>query len=173
LYEIVNGFQLIIWPRLNLVEVTTTMVWFFSAVKPDDLSVRKGKNIAPNCQAGPTILFECPAQIPRSSLRSFSLWARHSAETSAELNMRSVRHKFAPWPAGRCCPKLLFQTKWRNRGRSSGQKLCPHFSWSRAGRSRLVREIRNLPQGQISENANVLATSGAVRETEQLLAAAA
>src|SRR5438105_11486520 len=24
---------------------------------------------------GPTILFECPAQIPRSSLRSFSLWA--------------------------------------------------------------------------------------------------
>src|SRR5438128_651493 len=25
---------------------------------------------------GPTILFECPAQIPRSSLRSFSLWAR-------------------------------------------------------------------------------------------------
>src|SRR5439155_460530 len=34
------------------------------------------------CQVGPTILFECPAQIPRSSLRSFSLWARHSAETS-------------------------------------------------------------------------------------------
>src|SRR5438309_1661363 len=28
------------------------------------------------CQVGPTILFECPAQIPRSSLRSFSLWAR-------------------------------------------------------------------------------------------------
>src|SRR5438067_13490 len=25
---------------------------------------------------GPTILFECPAQIPRSFLRSFSLWAR-------------------------------------------------------------------------------------------------
>src|SRR5207245_3105041 len=40
-------------------------------------------------QVGPTILFECPAQIPRSSLRSFSLWARHSAETSAELNVRS------------------------------------------------------------------------------------
>src|SRR5438477_9445239 len=34
-------------------------------------------------QVGPTILFECPAQIPRSSLRSFSLWSRHSAETSA------------------------------------------------------------------------------------------
>ena len=26
-------------------------------------------------QVGPTILLECPAQIPRSSLRSFSLWA--------------------------------------------------------------------------------------------------
>ena len=26
------------------------------------------------CQVGPTIFFECPAQIPRSSLRSFSLW---------------------------------------------------------------------------------------------------
>src|SRR5207248_10947528 len=38
----------------------------------------------------------------RSSLRSFSLWARHSAETSAELNVRSVRRNFSPWPAGRC-----------------------------------------------------------------------
>ena len=54
------------------------------------------------CQVGPTILFECPAQIPRSFLRSSSLWARHSAETSAELNVRSVRRNFAPWPAGRC-----------------------------------------------------------------------
>src|SRR5438046_7408942 len=54
------------------------------------------------CQVGATILFECPAQIPRSSLRSFSLWARHSAETSAELNVRSVRRNFSPWPAGRC-----------------------------------------------------------------------
>src|SRR5439155_5297906 len=43
LYEIVNGFQLIIWPLLNLVEVTTAMIWLFSAVKPDDPSVRKGK----------------------------------------------------------------------------------------------------------------------------------
>src|SRR5947208_465701 len=53
-------------------------------------------------QVEPTILFACPAQIPRSSLRSFSLWARHSAETSAELNVRSVRRNFSPWPAGRC-----------------------------------------------------------------------
>src|SRR5881296_3525210 len=29
------------------------------------------------CQVGPTILFGCPAKIPRSFLRSFSLWARH------------------------------------------------------------------------------------------------
>src|SRR5437764_15095780 len=48
------------------------------------------------CQVGPTILFECPAQIPRSSLRSFTLWARHSAETSAELNVRSGAAEFFP-----------------------------------------------------------------------------
>ena len=48
------------------------------------------------CQVGPTILFECPAQIPRSSLRSFSLWARHPAETSAELNVRSGAAEFFP-----------------------------------------------------------------------------
>src|SRR6266550_3487006 len=47
------------------------------------------------CQVGPTILFECPAQIPRSSLRSFSLWARHSAETS-ELNVRLGAAEFFP-----------------------------------------------------------------------------
>src|SRR6059058_1203600 len=47
-------------------------------------------------QVGPTILFECPAKIPRSSLRSFSLWARHSAETSAELNVRSGAAEFFP-----------------------------------------------------------------------------
>src|SRR5437899_760303 len=34
------------------------------------------------CQVGPTILFECPAQIPRSSLRSFSLWASPSCSAS-------------------------------------------------------------------------------------------
>src|SRR5947208_2942871 len=59
-------------------------------------------SVSNRCQVGPTILFECPAQIPRSSLRSFSLWARHSAETSAELNVRSVRQNFSLGPAGRC-----------------------------------------------------------------------
>src|SRR2546429_3926635 len=48
------------------------------------------------CQVGPTILFECPAQIPRSFLRSFSLWARHPAETSAELNVRLGASEFLP-----------------------------------------------------------------------------
>ena len=48
------------------------------------------------CQVGPTILFGCPAQIPRSFLRSFSLWARHSAETSAERNVRLGAAEFFP-----------------------------------------------------------------------------
>ena len=48
------------------------------------------------CQVGPTSLFERPAQIPRSSLRSFSLWARHPAETSAELNVRLGAAEFFP-----------------------------------------------------------------------------
>ena len=46
------------------------------------------------CQVGPTILFECPAKIPRSSLRSFSLWARHSAATSEPCAW--VRRNFSP-----------------------------------------------------------------------------
>src|SRR2546426_10164737 len=48
------------------------------------------------CQVEPTILFACPAKIPRSSLRSFSLWARHPAETSAELNVRLGAAEFFP-----------------------------------------------------------------------------
>ena len=48
------------------------------------------------CQVEPTILFACPAKIPRPSLRSFSLWTRHSAETSAELNVRLGAAEFFP-----------------------------------------------------------------------------
>src|SRR5438094_10011084 len=48
------------------------------------------------CQVGPTIRFECSAQIPRSFLRSFSLWARHPAETSAERNVRLGAAEFFP-----------------------------------------------------------------------------
>src|SRR6266567_6849486 len=51
---------------------------------------------------GPQFFFGCPAKIPRSFLRSFSLWARHSAETSAERNVRLGAAEFFPWPAGRC-----------------------------------------------------------------------
>src|SRR5207249_8833404 len=45
---------------------------------------------------GSTMCSSDPAQIPRSFLRSFSLWARHSAETSAELNVRSGAAEFFP-----------------------------------------------------------------------------
>src|SRR5437016_8158045 len=48
------------------------------------------------CQVVPTILFECPAQIPRSFLRSFSLWARHSAETSAVFPYTTLFRSFFP-----------------------------------------------------------------------------
>src|SRR6266550_2129140 len=48
------------------------------------------------CQVEPTILFACPVKIPRSSLRSFSHWTRHSAETSAELNVRLGAAEFFP-----------------------------------------------------------------------------
>src|SRR3989442_3154932 len=64
------------------------------------------------CQVGPTILFECPAQIPRSFLRSFSLWARHPAETSAELNVRLGAAEFFPG-ASRQVRRVR---KWRKEG---------------------------------------------------------
>src|SRR6266567_4267655 len=50
---------------------------------------------------GPQFFFGRPAKIPRSFLRSFSLWARHPAETSAELNVRLGAAEFF-LPAGRC-----------------------------------------------------------------------
>src|SRR5207248_4575382 len=40
------------------------------------------------CQVGPTILFECPAQIPRSSLRSFSrLSSEHRKESPLSVSI--------------------------------------------------------------------------------------
>src|SRR6266576_584709 len=65
------------------------------------------------CQVGPTILFECPAQIPRSFLRSFSLWARHPAETSAERNVRLGAAEFFPGASRQV-----------RRGGSGGGKEC-------------------------------------------------
>src|SRR5438552_18843086 len=66
----------------------------------DSFPTRRSSDLDPLVEeplsGGPTILFACPAQIPRSSLRSFSLWARHSAETSAELNVRTGAAEFFP-----------------------------------------------------------------------------
>src|SRR5438034_705603 len=70
------------------------------------------------CQVGPTILFECPAKIPRSSLRSFSLWARHSAETSAELNVRLGAAEFLP-VASRQVRRVRKRRRKEMRGRRS------------------------------------------------------
>src|SRR5437588_3957415 len=53
------------------------------------------------CQVGPTILFECPAQIPRSFLRSFSLWAPPPAAPRAALFKIFLKKNFSPGPAGR------------------------------------------------------------------------
>src|SRR2546430_13897195 len=53
---------------------------------------------------GPQFFFERPAKIPRSFLRSFSLWARHPAETSAELNVRLGAAEFFP-----VASRLLFK----------------------------------------------------------------
>src|SRR5947208_12756671 len=44
---------------------------------------------------GPRFSSSAPPQIPRSFLRSFSLWARHPAETS-ELNVRLGAAEFFP-----------------------------------------------------------------------------
>src|SRR5207244_12552436 len=40
------------------------------------------------CQVGPTILFECPAQIPRSFLRSFDPRLRSTHQISAYVAVR-------------------------------------------------------------------------------------
>ena len=54
------------------------------------------------CQVGPTILFGCPAKIPRSFLRSFSLWARHLRRRVPSGTCAWVRQNFSLGPAGRC-----------------------------------------------------------------------
>src|SRR5438477_13034932 len=67
---------------------------------------------------GPQFFFERPAQIPRSFLRSFSLWARHPAETSAELNVRFGASEFLPVPRSQLFPyTTLFRTEMRGRRR--------------------------------------------------------
>src|SRR5437667_60407 len=57
------------------------------------------------CQVGPTILFECPAQIPRSFLRSFSLWATPGSYCR-------VFQKAQPWGAcSRRAPQVREKTR--------------------------------------------------------------
>ena len=66
----------------------------------------------------------------------------------------------------RCCPRLPFQTNWRNRGRrSSGHRLLPSFQGAGPERSSLVIEIATSPRTNLGGYANVLATSGAVRDS--------
>src|SRR5437867_10878357 len=78
------------------------------------------------CQVEPTILFACPAKIPRSSLRSFSLWARHSTETSAELNVRLGAAEFFP-VASRLVRRVRKRRRKEMRGRRSQRLGSRHW----------------------------------------------
>src|SRR5205809_4158291 len=86
------------------------------------------------------ILFECPAKIPRSSLRSFSLWARHSAETSAELNVRLGAAEFLP-VASRQVRRVRKRRRKEMRGRRSerlGSRVGTRYKRSK-GRTRKLQ----------------------------------
>src|SRR5438034_4704246 len=72
---------------------------------------------------GPTILFECPAQIPRSFLRSFSLWARHPAETSAER--RSEEHTSELQSHSDLVCRLLLEKKKKKEQRKILTSILP------------------------------------------------
>src|SRR5438552_8255160 len=72
------------------------------------------------------MLFELPCWLPFCCLRSLSLWARHSAETSAELNVRSVRRNFSPWPAGSARVR-----KRRGEGKEWTAKVGPRYTIQR------------------------------------------
>jgi len=47
LYVVVHGFQQLIGPSLNVVQITTTVIWFRATVKPDDQGVRHERYAAP------------------------------------------------------------------------------------------------------------------------------
>src|SRR5438552_16707121 len=79
------------------------------------------------------MLFELPCWLPFCCLRSLSLWARHSAETSAELNVRSVRRNFSPWPAGGARERKRVVEGKRWEGGVEGR-------WGRKSRSRWVKK---------------------------------
>ena len=86
------------------------------------------------CQVEPTILFACPAKIPRSSLRSFSLWTRHSAETSAELNVRLGAAEFFP-VASRQVRRVR---KWRREGNEWAARVERRYTIQRT-----IRWLKN------------------------------
>src|SRR5437879_3727703 len=90
------------------------------------------------CQVGPTILFECPAKIPRSSLRSFSLWARHSAETSAELNVRLGAAEFL-------VKRHLVCKRWTIEKADENSNGIPWFVLHRPNSDKLRFHLPSLP----------------------------
>ena len=89
-------------------------------------------------QVGPTILFECPAKIPRSSLRSFSLWARHSAETSAELNVRLGAAEFL-------VKRHLVCKRWTIEKADENSNGIPWFVLHRPNSDKLRFHLPSLP----------------------------
>src|SRR2546426_6863829 len=90
------------------------------------------------CQVEPTILFACPAKIPRSSLRSFSLWARHSAETSAELNVRLGAAEFL-------VKRHLVGKRWTIEKADEKSNGIPWFVLHRPNSDKLRFHIPSLP----------------------------
>src|SRR5437763_15168776 len=72
---------------------------------------------------GPRFSSSAPPQIPRSFLRSFSLWARHSAETSA------VQHVL-----GGAAVFLLVASRQRGGGGGGGGKVRGGRRGGRRGR---------------------------------------
>src|SRR5438552_8037860 len=89
-------------------------------------------------QVGPTILFECPAKIPRSFLRSFSLWARHSAETSAELNVRLGAAEFL-------VKRHLVCKRWTIEKADENSNGIPWFVLHRPNSDKLRFHLPSLP----------------------------
>src|SRR5207247_7462598 len=83
---------------------------------------------------GPQFFFERPAKIPRSFLRSFSLWARHPAETSAELNVRLGAAEFFP-VASRQVRRVR---KWRREGNEWAARVERRYTIQRT-----IRWLKN------------------------------
>src|SRR5438552_15191662 len=71
------------------------------------------------CQVGPTILFECPAQIPRSFLRSFSLWADLERGTEGvRPSLLHAKKRLFAFCLLRAARTLVWNQRWRHELRS-------------------------------------------------------